>query len=204
MARLKYNRISYLPNRTDLSLKEVKAEYQRLRSIARRRLDKISKTEFSQTNLYKKYNKMYNSPRGGIRGKSESQLRSGLYELSEYVESSYSTLKGLKSRMDNTISRLGGKGFNVTPSNYFDLIAFLNDKNIQKIAEWLDSDQIMQLWKMRSKGLSLNKIIKEWDKLLAKSDDVNKYLDRQIERGKGVSYKVVNDIIGVKAKKRKK
>lgn len=204
MAKLKFNRISYLPNRTDLSLKEVKAEYQRLRSIARRRLNKIANTEFSQTNLFKKYNKMYNTSRGGVRGKSESQLRSGLYELSEYVESSYSTLKGLKNRMDNTIKKLSAKGFNVNPSNYFGLIEFLNDKNIQKIAEWLDSDQIMQLWKMRSKGLSLNKIVKEWDKLLGKSDEVNKYLDRQIDRDKGISYRVINDIIGAKSKKRKK
>lgn len=189
MATLKYNRNDYLPTRTNLSVSQVKAEYRRLKVIAQRRLERIGRTEFRQTGTYGYNEAMFGKGKGSVRGKSEAELRKMLYDLSSFVTDPSKTLTGLRERRDLTIAKINSKyGADiVTKDNYFEFLDFLNDKSMQPTFEGLDSGQELQLWEMRSKGLTNKAIRDNFADLMKDRENVLKALDKLPNR-KRISY----------------
>lgn len=189
MATLKYNRNDYLPTRTNLSVSQVKAEYRRLKVIAQRRLERIGKTEFRQTRTYSYNESMFGKGKGSVRGKSETELRKMLYDLSSFVTDPSKTLTGLRDRRDQTIAKINGKygAEIVTKENYFEFLNFLNDKSMEPTFEGLDSGQELQLWEMRSKGLTNKAIRDNFADLFDNREKVLKALDKLPNR-KRISY----------------
>ena len=197
MAKLKYDRMSYFPDRSTLSLKEVKSEYRRLKTVAQRRLQRIGGTEFANTNTYKYNMKLFGKGKGSIKGLSERQIRKMLYQLQSFTSSDESTLTGLRKKRDNTIQRINdqyGEDI-VNKQNYFEFIDFLNDKSMKSAYRGLDSGQVLELWEIRSKGLSLNTIRKDWSELLENKDEIVDYLESQKKKGKRISYQRVKGIL---------
>lgn len=189
MATLKYNRNDYLPTRTNLSVSQVKAEYRRLKVIAQRRLERIGKTEFRQTRTYGYNEAMFGKGKGSVRGKSEAELRKMLYDLSSFVTDPSKTLTGLRERRDLTIAKINGKygAEIVTKDNYFEFLDFLNDRSMQPTFEGLDSGQELQLWEMRSKGLTNKAIRDNFADLMKNRENVLQALDKLPNR-KRISY----------------
>lgn len=189
MATLKYNRNDYLPTRTNLSVSQVKAEYRRLKVIAQRRLERIGRTEFRQTRTYGYNEAMFGKGKGSVRGKSEAELRKMLYDLSSFVTDPSKTLTGLRERRDLTIAKINGKygAEIVTKDNYFEFLDFLNDKSMQPTFEGLDSGQELQLWEMRSKGLTNKAIRDNFADLMKNRENVLQALDKLPNR-KRISY----------------
>ena len=189
MATLKYNRNDYLPTRTNLSVSQVKAEYRRLKVIAQRRLERIGRTEFRQTKTYGYNEAMFGKGQGSVRGKSEAELRKMLYDLSSFVTDPSKTLTGLRERRDLTIAKINGKygAEIVTKDNYFEFLDFLNDKSMQPTFEGLDSGQELQLWEMRSKGLTNKAIRDNFADLMKNRENVLQALDKLPNR-KRISY----------------
>ena len=189
MATLKYNRNDYLPTRTNLSVSQVKAEYRRLKVIAQRRLERIGRTEFKQTRTYGYNEAMFGKGKGSVRGKSEAELRKMLYDLSSFVTDPSKTLTGLRERRDLTIAKINSKygAEIVTKDNYFEFLDFLNDKSMQPTFEGLDSGQELQLWEMRSKGLTNKAIRDNFADLMKNRENVLQALDKLPNR-KRISY----------------
>lgn len=194
MATLKYNRNDYLPTRTNLSISQVKAEYRRLKVIAQRRLERIGKTEFRQTRTYSYNEAMFGKGKGSVRGKSEAELRKMLYDLSSFVTDPSKTLTGLRERRDLTIAKINGKygAEIVTKDNYFEFLDFLNDKSLESVFEGLDSGQELQLWEMRSKGLTNKAIRGNFADLMKDRENVLKALDKLPNR-KRISYQELQE-----------
>lgn len=194
MATLKYNRNDYLPTRTNLSVSQVKAEYRRLKVIAQRRLERIGRTEFRQTKIYGYNEAMFGKGQGSVRGKSETELRKMLYDLSSFVTDPSKTLTGLRERRDFTIAKINGKygAEIVTKDNYFEFLDFLNDKSLESVFEGLDSGQELQLWEMRSKGLTNKAIRDKFADLMKDRENVLKALDKLPNR-KRISYQELQE-----------
>lgn len=178
MPKLKYSRVSYLPNRQDLSVSQLKAEYQRLRVVGQKRLKTISRSEFVNTPTYRRGMQVVSR---SVKGKSESELRKMLYDVYQFTSNQGNTIRGMRRKRREQIERvneIAGEEI-LNNSNYFDFINFINDKNIEDIAKGLDSGQVMELWKMNQKGLSKKSIIKDASRLLQRSEDVNAFLDKR-------------------------
>lgn len=194
MATLKYSRNDYLPTRTSLSVSQVKAEYRRLKVIAQRRLQRIGKTEFSQTKTYSYNEAMFGKGQGSVRGKSEAELRKMLYDLSSFVTDPSKTLTGLRERRDLTIAKINGTygAEIVTKENYFEFLDFLNDKSLDSVFEGLDSGQELQLWEMRSKGLTTKAIREKFADLMKDREKVLNALNKLPNR-KRISYQELQE-----------
>lgn len=194
MATLKYNRNDYLPTRRNLSVSEVKAEYRRLKVIAQRRLERIGRTEFRQTKTYSYNVSMFGKGQGSVRGKSEAELRKMLYDLSSFVTDPSKTLTGLRERRDLTIAKINSKygAEIVTKDNYFEFLNFLTDKSLESVFEGIDSGQELQLWEMRSKGLTTKAIRDKFADLMKDREKVLNALDKLPNR-KRISYQELEE-----------
>lgn len=173
MAQLKYDNLSYFKDRKDLSTKEVKQEYRRLQSVARKRLSNLKEGGFGSTQTVKYYDKVLSQ---GVSGKTESQLRSMLYDAYNFVSNPNNTLRGFKRRQKETIEKINesmGEDF-LNKENFKDFLELINDKAVKDLG--LDSDQIVVLASMKAKGLSRESIIKDFDTILQHQEEVIDWL----------------------------
>ena len=181
---LKYDRLSYQANRADIGIKNVKAEYTRFKRIAKDRMSRMG--DFGGTESYRRAQDIFSE---GVRGKSEAQLRKMLYEAYAWVSNPYHTASAMKehrSSVMESVNQLAGENI-LNKENMDSFYAFMNDKQAQAVLAGLDSGQKLELFRMRSKGLSMNSILKDFSKLLDNADEVNEYLDEHSDRKRAAS-----------------
>lgn len=118
---------------------EVRKEYTKLRDIAQKRLKRFSGTMWERTKTYKKYANKFKKL-SDI--KSESELASRLSELSNFIESSYSTISSQAQIMEKSLAKLHeDEYFFVNEENYIDFGEFMEEYRDQMLDEQYDSDQ---------------------------------------------------------------
>lgn len=197
MAKLNFGKLDYLPNRRDIGIGDVKAEYRRLKSIAQKRLKNIRNSEFANSKTYQYYNQLFGKGHGSVRGKTEAQLRKMLYQVQQFVTSKRTSVSGMRSHMRSTIKQInemyGDEILN--KDNFNEYIEFINDKSLESVFNGVDSSQIVELWALRSQGLSMNSIRKDWEQLLNNQDEVFDYLKSQKGKGKKISYNKLKELI---------
>lgn len=182
--KVKYDRLSYLASRDELSIKEVKAEYNRFKRAAKDRLSRLG--EFKETERYRYYSEFFKE---GVRGKKERELRQMLNEAYNFITNPANTLRGMREHRKSVIESLNeraGEDF-LNTENVNQFYSFMNDKQAKAILRGLDSDQKVSLAKMRLKGLSMKTILKDFDALLDNEDAVNEYLDTHSDRKRALS-----------------
>lgn len=104
---------------------ELKKEYSRLRSIARKRLERMSTSEYSESQTYLK-NKNLFVPVAQIRGKK--QLAELLTSVEEFVSSRASSIRGLNAIRRESIETLHRHGYDfVNKENYKIFTDFMQD-----------------------------------------------------------------------------
>lgn len=197
MAKLNFGKLDYLPNRRDIGIGDVKAEYRRLKSVAQKRLKNIKNSEFADSKTYQYYNQLFGKGHGSVRGKTEEQLRKMLYQVQQFVTSKRTSVSGMRSHMRSTIKQInemyGDEILN--KDNFNEYIEFINDKSLESVFNGVDSSQIVELWALRSQGLSMNSIRKDWEQLLNNQDEVFDYLKSQKGKGKKISYNKLKELI---------
>lgn len=125
------------------SEKELRHEYTRLRSIAMKRLDRLSKTEFNQSATFKA------NSQGFPTARSLKDVKGLAYELtavSKFVASSYSTVKGQKKAKAEMLKSLQKNYPNITDENYWNFIEFMNYAREKYGGKIYDSEQIAELF----------------------------------------------------------
>lgn len=169
MARLKYPRMSYFASSTDLTFAQVRGEYNRLRSAAQKRLKRLSGTEFARSETYQYYSGAFPS----ARGLSEADMRKALYDVAQFVSNDQNTLRGMRRKQEKAIAEMNSRFGEelVNKENYWDFIDFLKDKNMKDIAKGLDSDQVIELWRLREKGVPTRDIMKHFNILLDATEE---------------------------------
>ena len=117
---------SYQPQalQEGFSEKELRREYSRLRSVARKRLERFAGTEWQDTSVYL-YNAGRYKPVAQVKGKAE--LAHLLSDVARFLTSAGGSVSGQKEIRDKTIATWHEKGY-----------TWLNEKNYKAFVRFLD------------------------------------------------------------------
>ena len=167
--------------------KALRAEYTRLRDIAQKRLDRLGKSEFSES-------KAYTSHKNGfakLRDISKGDLAKAFSELSKFVNAKTSTVSGQKSTRAKTIATWRKQGLGVTPQNYNRVIQILEELRKRKIT--YGSDKVVSLADsmMSLDDQQTNQWLDHLDELLPHADELQEIPDLQ-----GYDFDEILDMIG--------
>ena len=108
-ATLKYAWYEYTPEalqRGVLSEKEIRDEYRRLRNIANKRIDRLEKAGYEQTQTYLRNAGAYKS----ASNYTMNELHYKLYQISKFVAANSSTVSGMRTIEKWAIKTLQEKG----------------------------------------------------------------------------------------------
>ena len=104
--------------------KELRKEYSRLRSIARKRIERMAETEFARTETFK-YNVNRFKQLSGIS--SNVELRHLLVDLTRFLLAEGGSVTGQREIKRRSINKFRESGFDfVNEENYLDWIDFLH------------------------------------------------------------------------------
>jgi len=141
MATIKYNFTAYDPRTLEgYSEREIRAEYSRLRSIARKRLERLEKSGYTKHGVYRTYRKVF-KPLAEVRNLSE--LRYRLSDLRIFLGSEMSTVTGVKKVERKSLKTLHSHGYRfVTEKNMWAFYDFMNFIHAKQAGRLYDSDQV--------------------------------------------------------------
>lgn len=192
-ATLKYDREWYLPHTAKANLPEheqqIREEYSRLRSIARKRLERIRGTEWENTDIYRQNAGKF-KPLSEIKS---SELPGYLDAVSRFVIAKRSSVTGLTQYRSATVETLRKRGFTfVTEENYNDLVKFLEAVRIANLNILFDSKRLAEFWNdMREVGVAM----KEGEFKKAFRKFIKHEFKEQKKRGVKISSKVMGEAI---------
>ena len=107
-ATLKYAWYEYTPEALQsgsLSEKEIRDEYRRLRSIANKRIDRLARAGYTDTQTYLRNVGAYKSP----SNYTMAELKYKLYQISKFVSARSSTVGGMRLIEKQTLEKLHEK-----------------------------------------------------------------------------------------------
>ena len=142
--------------------KEVRKEYTRLRDISQKRLKRLAAAGYTNTDVYQKnvhhYPKLKNI-------KTKSELAQRLSDLSRFVASTQSTVKGIKAREQKTLESLKESGYTfVNESNLKDFGDFMEQYRDQLLYMDYDSGDAAELYRIVEKhGLDPDKVAEDFE-----------------------------------------
>lgn len=178
--------------------KQVRKEYTRLRDISQKRLKRLAAAGYTNTEVYQRNVKHYPKLKDI---KSKSELAQRLSDLSRFVGSSQSTVKGIRSRDQKTLQSLKESGYDfVNESNLKDFGDFMEQYRAQLLDMDYDSGDAAELYRIVEKhNLDPDKVAQDFEWYLdnlekaaalrrAKSSTGNtenfkKRLEKQIKKG---------------------
>lgn len=144
-ATLKYDRNLYTPiGATALTEKQLRAEYSRLRSIARKRLERFEGTEWTTSQVYS-YNKDKFKPLSQI--KSDRELRMLLSDAARFITSKRGSVSGLEKERKEAIETLKDRGYDFVDKNNFRKFAeFMEYARTANIGRLIDSERLAEFF----------------------------------------------------------
>ena len=125
LASLKYAWYEYTPEALQsgsLSEKEIRAEYSRLRNIAIKRIDRLARAGYTDTQAYLRNVGAYKSP----SNYTMAELQYKLYQISKFVSAKSSTVGGMREIEKQMIEKLHEK----------DLAGITNLREFGDFMEW--------------------------------------------------------------------
>lgn len=166
-ARLSWDRDWYTPSNLKAMLdngkeKQVRKEYTRLRDISQKRLKRLAAAGYTDTEVYQRNYKHYPKLKDI---KSKSELAQRLSDLSRFVGSSQSTVKGIKERNKQTLDTLKEHGYGfVNESNLRDFGDFMEQYRDQLLDMDYDSGDAAELYRIVEKhGLDPDKVAADFE-----------------------------------------
>lgn len=168
-ARLTYDFSWYTPSEIKAKLeaggdlaKQVRKEYTRLRDISQKRLKRLAAAGYTDTEVYQRNYKHYPKLKDI---KSKSELAQRLSDLSRFVGSSQSTVKGIKERNKQTLDTLKQHGYSfVNESNLRDFGDFMEQYRDQLLDMDYDSGDAAELYRIVEKhGLDPDKVAADFE-----------------------------------------
>lgn len=157
-ATLKYDRDWYLPHIAKANMpeheKQIREEYSRLRSIARKRLERIQGTEWETSDIYRQNVGKF-KPLSQIK---PTELPGYLDAVSRFVLAQRSSIKGLESYRKASVENLQKQGFSfVNEKNYNEVVRFLESTRISNLNRLFDSYRQAEWFaETKEKGLKMN------------------------------------------------
>lgn len=144
------------------SAKELRVEYSRLRSIARKRLERMGASDFKKTQTYKRYKSRFTAL---PNIKTARTIARKLVEVKKFLGLRESSVSGQKELRKERIRELQESGYEWINDDNFDLFTDFMDYNreLRKGGEY-DSDRVTSLVKnVYQKGLDPDEVQEEFD-----------------------------------------
>lgn len=172
--------------------KEVRKEYTRLRDISQKRLKRLAAAGYTETDVYKK-NVTHYPKLKDIKTKSELAQR--LSDLSRFVGSSQSTVKGIKEREQKVLKTLRKSGYKyVNESNLSDFGEFMEYYRDAMYDLEYDSGDAADLYTVVEKNkLDPEKVKEDFDFWLENIEDAKKI--RKAKRRTGKTSEVLEELV---------
>lgn len=150
---LRWNANSYLPSELKkLPIKEVRKEYSRLRSIERKRMDRMKGTEFEKSDTFKRNYKAYKP----VKELNDTELLYQTAKLAREVSKAGNTLTEAKELKAKKLETLQSHGYSfVNDENFFDFVKFMDEYRARKLDEIYDSDSVAEMYEI-TEGLKIN------------------------------------------------
>jgi hypothetical protein len=166
-ATLRYEKEVYTPEGAKtLTEKQLRNEYSRMRSIARKRLERFEGTEWTDTQAFKMNNRIY-KPLKEI--KSERELRHLFSDVAKFVTASTGSVSGLEKQRERAVKTLNDRGYDfVNKDNFRKFADFMEYTRIAKLNRIFDSKRVAQFYETQEKKQLSNKELysafKSWAK----------------------------------------
>ena len=172
--------------------REVRKEYTRLRDISQKRLKRIAAAGYENTDVYQKNVKHYPKLKDI---KSKSELAQRLSDLSRFVGSTQSTVKGLKEREKKVLKTLKKSGYKyVNESNLSDFGDFMEYYRDALYDLEYDSGDAADLYTVVEKNkLDPEKVKEDFDFWLENVEDAKKI--RKAKRRTGKTAEVLEELV---------
>lgn len=144
-AQLRYEKDVYTPEGAkSLSDRELRKEYSRLRSIARKRLDRFEGTEWTDTQVYQMNVGVY-KPLEEI--KTDRELRHIFSDVARFVMAETSSVSGLKKQRREAVKTLQDRGYKfVDKDNFRQFADFMEYARISNLNKLYDSKRIADFY----------------------------------------------------------
>lgn len=181
-ADLKWDKEEYMVSKlAKRDIKDVKKEYSRIRSILRKRVERMQGTEWERSKFYKDYSK-------GIKTLKElnddRELYHELNKLARALISQRSSIKGLIEEKEHFLEVLNRKDSAykgiIDEDNYWEYIDYLNALQEAGIKYTYDSERELEYFKENRK--KIKKMIDDKDKLEAHFKTWLKKKDKRYEK----------------------
>jgi len=172
--------------------REVRKEYTRLRDISQKRLKRLAAAGYENTDVYQKNVKHYPKLKDI---KSKSELAQRLSDLSRFVGSTQSTVKGLKEREKKVLKTLKKSGYKyVNESNLSDFGDFMEYYRDAMYDLEYDSGDAADLYTVVEKNkLDPEKVKEDFDFWLENVEDAKKI--RKAKRRTGKTAEVLEELV---------
>jgi hypothetical protein len=178
-ATLRYEKELYTPQGSkNLTDKELRKEYSRLRSIARKRLERFEGTEWTDTQIYRLNAGQY-KPLKEIG--SDRELRHLFSDVARFVNAEVSSVSTLEKQREKGVQTLNERGYDfVTKDNYRQFAEFMEYARVSNLNKMYDSKRVAEFYEATEKkdmsNEELRKAFRSWgrkQKKLKKIQNIN-------------------------------
>ena len=135
--------VANLRNPNMFTERDLFKEYQRLRSIANKRLKRISETEFAKTTYYDTWKDKFAKPASEL---TKRELVYQLRDLKTFLTNEQSTVKGQRERKSRILKELERFGEFDGYDRYHDLEEFMVFAKSVLQGYLYSSDELVELW----------------------------------------------------------
>lgn len=174
----------YLNKHTEAELRK---EYSKLRSIVRKRQERLEKSEFAELSEVKHYGKL--PPVAQIKNKQ--QLVYALAEAKRFLSQDISITRFKRERKD-MVTKLNANGYDfITQQNFTSFVEFMEAMRIIAQNTIVDSEIIAMLYNSVSKGkISASKLQKWFSDFIKKQEQSARDYPDKYARTKGGKVKI--------------
>lgn len=161
-ATLKYAWYEYTPEALQsgsLSEKEIRDEYRRLRNIANKRIERLEKAGYEQTQTYLRNVGAYKSP----SNYTVQELQYKLYQISKFVSAKSSTVSGMRLIEKEAIETLQEKGLGRI-NNLQEFGDFMSWARTKYKSSEFDSERAAEIFdEAKRRNISIEEIKKDYE-----------------------------------------
>lgn len=141
---------------------ELRKEYTRLRNIARKRIQRLEKSGYERTSVYKYYKRTVSRKLSDFReGNIKKNIAKALGQLAQFIENPLSTVTGQKEQRKEKIDKLQSYGYDITESNFDNFTEWMELLSDQVTDLFYDSEGLVELWEKIHTKVSPEEVSKD-------------------------------------------
>lgn len=170
---------TYKPNEAhNLSERELRQEYARLRRAANRRLENMQKRGLG-TWGERRF--------GSARGMSAEYVEAALLDVSRFLRDPRHTVRGEQQHIDQVIDTFRERGIDfIDRSNFYQFTDFMNSLREQYSEKLFDSSDALEVFgNMQRLGLDPEEVKKHFDYYAQNADKLSRLRVPRSEKGRG-------------------